>query len=1221
MDGAGTSAFGGIIRPSFFSTYFIEQVHETGIGGEMRTRLFMLNKLNSPRLFAAALIAAVIITILLQPLSSQQAAPPPPVVDPTARMYKRPAPDFDLNLSRGLQNLRQATGTQTEALNNLRAAANAPNMTTRWNDFGGSPDAMYDFASAPYPGTPEEAGRAFLDQNAALFGLSETNTVRVFSQRSAGGGTLIRFQQVFNGVPVSNGGIGLVLNGNNQVIMASGPFFRDVNVNTQPTLSSAQAVAAVTANLNQFNVNLPGYITNLLQTGLNTLTQQASVIDGIQPALGIYPTADGYRLVWKVAKFSTNPFGLYMVSVDAHSGEIVERKDFVNFQALPGSETADIYPKYPQIDANLKDNSIISTCNGPLGPAPCGQERVTLRSFDPTNRVTGLNGTLTGTHALINNALLTKQPFAQAALGTWHFRQDNPTGFEARTNEIDQFAEPAEHQDEINAFFFITYLIEYMDYLHIAGDNNAVGGGGAFPDDYPNRTVPLPGTVHIPNIYMAIDASEGTLPSPTDPDLVKKALGLDNAFALNVTSLIESVTATKSPVVVNPTSYGHGYYFNDLALEGTVPYHEGMHSITSPIAGLEGAEGSALNEGQADTWAFTITDNPSLGDYVVNAKGYRQRFRDLGRDPDSVAYIRSARSTLKYSDIGTWSSPGDFEEHYDGEIYMSTMWDIREMLNRLYPQTTGFRRPQPKDGQAQKVITKGTHIFERDFLMSMYILGTTAPDTMVKARDAMIIADQMLYPTDPTDADSQGKHRALIEQIFAAKELGVNAREVTAGKATISTQVTPFAGNQSAPAVPRGIRVTPASARSLRVSWNSVNGALAYQVLKRKTDLAGQRETNGEREFEDGDQSTTGYRHVAFVGANQLSYEDKGKVQEVFAPAGLSDLFDSEYVVRAIGANSSGQLGWSTMSGSSRPVQTRQNLTKQVDSTLSNITFTGGVTAFDNKLTNARGAFSSDKTIYTPVEFQVVSISSPSVNVRNADANGNTFVYNQTLPLGSASAAKRMEFNNPLNLLFTFDARIYGNAFAGSTIGNGTSGSDGSSDPPAPVVYSLFSQAITGTLIAGEPSGTADENGSVTWGDPTFKGITWEDYPITTRSDAISLEALLSSPTAVDLDFELRTADGQLITRSAGATASEFVTSGVQPNTTYILRVLGFLNGPSTFTIETTQLLPQNSPNANAGTRTSGGGSILSAVTNPVSGLFRFTVNPLTRTVTAIRLL
>jgi hypothetical protein len=83
-----------------------------------------------------------------------------------------------------------------------------------------------------------------------------------------------------------------------------------------------------------------------------------------------------------------------------------------------------------------------------------------------------------------------------------------------------------------------------------------------------------------------------------------------------------------------------------------------MHAITSPIAGLEGEEGSAMNEGQADMWAFTITDNASLGDYVVNAKGFRQFFRDTGRDPDSIAYIRSARSTLKYSDYGTLGATG-----------------------------------------------------------------------------------------------------------------------------------------------------------------------------------------------------------------------------------------------------------------------------------------------------------------------------------------------------------------------------------------------------------------------------------------------------------------------------------------------------------------------------------------------------------------------------------
>jgi hypothetical protein len=354
------------------------------------------------------------------------------------------------------------------------------------------------------------------------------------------------------------------------------------------------------------------------------------------------------------------------------------------------------------------------------------------------------------------------------------------------------------------------------------------------------------------------------------------------------------------------------------------------------------------------------------------------------------------------------------------------------------------------------------------------------------------------------------------------------------------------------------------------------------------------------------------------VNGNQTSWEDKGPIHEIFTAEGLKDLFESEYVVRAIGVNSTGQLGWSALSGSSKPNQVRQDVTNQVDTAISNISFANGVMAFDNKLTNARGAFSTDKTMYKPLEFQIVSISNPGVTVKNADAGGNTFVYNQNLALGETSAAKRLEFNDPLAQLFSFDARVYANAFAGSTVGTGSQTGDGSSNPPPPVVYSIFTETKTGALVAGEPTATGGT--SATWGDPTFKGITWDDVLVTTKSDALALEATLSAATAVDMDFELRTTDGQVLARSAGATANEFVSSAVQPNTTYVLRVLGFANGPSTYSILCNQLLPQGSPNENGGTRTVGGSSTGSTSTNAttsiVSRLVRFTVNPLTKSVT-----
>src|SRR5688500_19223307 len=58
--------------------------------------------------------------------------------DIVARLYQKPAPNFDLNESRALPDVRVASGDQLAALANLRTAVNAPNMTVRWSNFGGS---------------------------------------------------------------------------------------------------------------------------------------------------------------------------------------------------------------------------------------------------------------------------------------------------------------------------------------------------------------------------------------------------------------------------------------------------------------------------------------------------------------------------------------------------------------------------------------------------------------------------------------------------------------------------------------------------------------------------------------------------------------------------------------------------------------------------------------------------------------------------------------------------------------------------------------------------------------------------------------------------------------------------------------------------------------------------------------------------------------------------
>ena len=92
----------------------------------------------------------------------------------------------------------------------------------------------------------------------------------------------------------------------------------------------------------------------------------------------------------------------------------------------------------------------------------------------------------------------------------------------------------------------------------------------------------------------------------------------------------------------HPTFYGHGYVFNDLAVDFSVPIHEGTHATITPIAGFEGSpEGPALNEGQADLWAYTIGETPDLGTYPVNSCDLRDLIASSGGDPEIFENISS----------------------------------------------------------------------------------------------------------------------------------------------------------------------------------------------------------------------------------------------------------------------------------------------------------------------------------------------------------------------------------------------------------------------------------------------------------------------------------------------------------------------------------------------------------------------------------------------------
>lgn len=1114
-----------------------------------------------------------------------------------AGLFKRNVPNIDVNLNAAVT--RVATSAQQQALNNFTASYGSQ-TTVRWDNFAGSPDVIMGFHTAPSADTPENTARAFIDNNSALLATDSASLVLDY-QKEAMGGYLLRFQQRVGGIDVAGGGIGILMNSNKQIRMVMGSSFRDVSVGGTPTLTAAAAAARAETEIASFS---NGPYNAAATAGLDVLA--AELAPALRaPRLNIFPTADGYKLAWDVITLSRNPFGLYLTQVDASTGEILKRDDVQRTQqALP--YTADIYPSTPGI-ANY-DTGALKLING----EPEGLTRVFLRGYNPGMNVTAVEGTMSGPHALVKNALATKQPFVQAAAGTFHFRQNNPP-IESQPNEADDFAEPAEHFDSVNMFFFINYLLEYVDDIHRRDDNTGFGGQGAFPDSYPSSDRPLVGVVHVPNI----GATSTTYDPYRTNDPVGVALGYDNAGSFPLTQTVDT-PAGRQQIVINPTIYGHGYLLNDLAKDGPVAYHEGMHSITTPIAGWEGTEGAAMNEGQADSWAYTITNGDTIGEHSVKGARYRQRFRDRGTDPETIAYIRSATSTLKYSTLGTLiaraGAPPAFEEHRDGEVFAATMHELRRLMIAAEP-TIQFKRPSFGDGQPTTGISRGQESYERLLLGQAYLLGLSNPDTMINARDAIIQADRILYSTDPSDLDAPGQHEALIWQVFAAREMGAHANGLQGGVVTISTAVPQPVLDVPHLGAPQNVVISPATTSSVRVKWDPVGGAYAYQIFKRKLGTAGQRQYRGipGRPFFDGDQKITGWTHVAYVtGGGSATYEDKGTIEEVFAAKGIkstddangfNEMFDTEYAVRAISFNSNRSSGFSDLSGSASLTSSNQDITAAIQSAVSNVSFSNGIFEFDQTLKN-KGVSGVDTTTYAPINFKIIGTSSPTVTVANADNGGDgrslpaIFNYNQTLPINSISSPKRLKFNDPGAQLFTFDALVTGRVRGNSIVGTGSQAYDGDGGGQQEHVITTQTDTYTGTVLIG----SVEVRGLI-------NGVDYVDVPFVAQPGAFGVTGVMTTGIPADLDFELRDSNGNVLDSSGNFLEAESCSTVIVPGRTYIYRVIGYVGAATPFTITSTQFFSDSI--------TSSGSSFTGSQTQGIANvrLVRFTVNPLTRAV------
>jgi hypothetical protein len=488
----------------------------------------------------------------------------------------------------------------------------------------------------------------------------------------------------------------------------------------------------------------------------------------------------------------------------------------------------------------------------------------------------------------------------------------------------------------------------------------------------------------------------------------------------------------------------------------------------------------------------------------------------------------------------------------------------------------------------------------------------------------VIEADRILYSTDPSNLDAPGQHESLIWQVFASHEMGINADAIIGGRNTISTRVPQFVADQAPLGAPQGVTVEPASAKSLRVSWQPVSGAFAYEVFKRKVGTAGQRQFEGAplHAYFDGDASTNGWSHVTHVNAGETSYVDEGFIAEFFAAAGISstanangfnELLDTEYAVRALSINTNRQAGVSDLSAGTSANSQVQNITSSVTATIANPTLTGGVFELDQSIKN-NGVSSVDGIAYSPIAFRIVSISDPTVKVINADnggdgqANPAIFVYNQTLNPGATSTARRIKFSDPQSRMFTFTVMVTGRVRTATVAVNGSQSGEGSGVgiPPADERFASWTEVVSGVVVAG--SG----------GLHAVNGVDYTDISFVAKPNSFGVDGEMdtfpvSAGALPDLDLQLLDDEGHVLSTSGNLGPHEFVSGAITPGKTYRYRVIGFANGPTQVNITSKQYFPAG--------MAPGGSSTPPSPLPPLPGvmatrMLQFTANPLTRTVT-----
>lgn len=407
-------------------------------------------------------------------------------------------------------------------------------------------------------GLAEQTSAQFLLQNAGAFGIPQVEHLKLYHVFDVGTGSVVRYHQVVDGVPVEYSGVAVRTDVSGRVLAVSADVLDVTGVDTTPALDRGHGLVLAHEAL------LPTYLAH---TG-DDVTQ-----------LVLLPLPDGSaRLAWKVymgavPALMSNP----IVYVDAHSGETLLVRNAVWFDRL-----AHVYTQNPVDTPDLVE---VTLTNLPVDSTHLTGDRTIARNCIDQHETIPIE--IMGMS--LNVHMCTEMQKATAdASGDFIYTPDE-------LDPEDDFAEAQMYYSVEAAYAY--YQSRGFDLLD---------------------EVPIPATVNFRmpvDMYGTIDMS--AIMAAQDP--YGELYAFDNAMFMEAGDMMGIMDRDTDSMVFGQGTEGDFAFDGDVITHefghAVVASTCGLTMYSLDEQGLDASTG-ALNEAYADTGAFASTEDSTVGDYA-----------------------------------------------------------------------------------------------------------------------------------------------------------------------------------------------------------------------------------------------------------------------------------------------------------------------------------------------------------------------------------------------------------------------------------------------------------------------------------------------------------------------------------------------------------------------------------------------------------------------------